>query len=97
MKSKIPLHNDLNIQFKGYDYPVLENYQKFVHKLLKGFEINIEESWGVPAAHSHILRYKPKSSVIDSEYKLKLFERNIQVGLINYYLFNIMKQSVIIR
>lgn len=83
MKSKIPLHNDLNIQLKGYDYPVLENYQKFVHKLLKSFEINVEEGWGAPPAHSHILRYKPKSSVIDSDYKLRLFERNIQVSLIN--------------
>jgi hypothetical protein len=40
-KSKIPLYNTLNIQLKGYDFPVLESYQGFVHHIgeIMGIEV----------------------------------------------------------
>ncbi|GLV31217.1 mitochondrial ribosomal protein L48 [Carabus blaptoides fortunei] len=79
IKSKIPLYDTLNIQLKGYDYPVLEHYQKFLHNMLKNMDVAVEECWATPAQHSQIVRYKAKSSVIDSEYTLKQYERNIQI------------------
>lgn len=79
MKSKIPLYDTLNIQLRGYDYPVLESYQKFLHNLIKNMDISFEDSWAVPPQKFQILRLKPKSNIVDSEYKLNLCQRTIQV------------------
>jgi hypothetical protein len=44
-KSKIPLHNILNIQLKGYDFPVLEGYQGFVHHIAEVMGIEIADGY----------------------------------------------------
>ncbi|CAG9762917.1 unnamed protein product [Ceutorhynchus assimilis] len=79
MKSKIPLYDTLNIQLRGYDYPVLESYQKYLHNLIKNMDINVEDCWAVPPQHLHISTYKPQSELIDSQYKLKLYDRTVQI------------------
>lgn len=33
----------LNIQIKSYDYPVLESYQKFIHKLADTVQVDIDD------------------------------------------------------
>jgi len=33
----------INIQIKGYDYPILESYQSFIHKLANMMEINVHD------------------------------------------------------
>lgn len=80
MKSKIPLYDQLNILLKGYDYPILEHYQKFVHNLLKNMEIDVEDSWAIPAQELNVTTYKPKSELVHALYNLKLYERIIQVN-----------------
>ncbi|XP_063222316.1 large ribosomal subunit protein mL48 [Bacillus rossius redtenbacheri] len=79
LKPDIPVYNALNIQMKGYDFPVLENYQKFVHSIAESMDIEVEDSWALPPQHLQIQRYKPQSSIVDSEYKLLVYERNVQV------------------
>ncbi|KAJ8984572.1 hypothetical protein NQ317_006034 [Molorchus minor] len=79
MKSKIPLYDVLNIQISGYDYPVLESYQKFLHKLLKNMDINVEECWATPAQHMQISTYKPNSDVVNARYLLKVYNRTVQI------------------
>lgn len=79
MVSKIPIYDKLNIFLKGYDYPVLENYQKFVHKMMKNFEVEVEDCWAMPAQDWHISTLKPNSGLLQSEYKLKLYERVVQI------------------
>lgn len=39
-------------------------------------------SWATPAQHLYITKLKPQSTTVDGEYKLKVYERNIQVQLI---------------
>lgn len=43
MKSKVPLYDTINIQLKGYDFPILESYQRYVHKLATNLDIAVEE------------------------------------------------------
>jgi len=43
MQSKVPLYNTLNIQMKGYDYPVLESFQKYIHSLATNLDISVDE------------------------------------------------------
>ncbi|CAH2013696.1 unnamed protein product [Acanthoscelides obtectus] len=79
MKSKTPLYDTLNIILRGYDYPILENYQKQLHNLLKNMEIDVEESWAIPPQHIQISTYKPKSDLVQSQFLLKTYERIIQI------------------
>lgn len=79
MVSKIPLYDQLNIVFRGYDYPVLENYQKFVHKLLKNMDVEVEDCWGLPAQQMQVTKLKPRSDIVESQFHLKLYQRVIQI------------------
>lgn len=42
LKPKVPIYPMLNVQIKGYIYPVLENYQSFVHKIAKLMDIDVD-------------------------------------------------------
>lgn len=79
MKPKYPLYDTINIQLKGYDYPILESYQKLLHNLLKNMDVNVEDCWAIPAQEFVINTYKPKSEEVNAGYKLKIYERNIQM------------------
>ncbi|KAI4462675.1 mitochondrial ribosomal protein l48 [Holotrichia oblita] len=79
MKSKIPLYDTLNIQIKGYDYPVLESFQKIIHSLAKNMDINVDDAWALPHQDLNIITYKPNSEIIDHQYGLKVFRRTVQV------------------
>ncbi|XP_021939637.1 39S ribosomal protein L48, mitochondrial isoform X2 [Zootermopsis nevadensis] len=78
-KSKIPLYNALNIQLKGYDFPVLESYQSFVHKIADNMNIEVEDGWAIPPQYLEVQRFKPQSTVVEAEYKMAIYERNVQV------------------
>lgn len=79
MVSKIPCYDALNIFLKGYDYPVLESYQKFVHKLMKNMEVDVEDCWALPPQHLLYTTLKVQSEQIESQYNLKLYERVVQI------------------
>lgn len=83
MKSKIPIYDTLNIQMRGYDYSVLESYQKLVCRIATNMDINVEDAWAIPAQHLQIVTYKPNSEIVDSKYLLKNYERTVQITDIN--------------
>ncbi|XP_043484353.1 uncharacterized protein LOC122512528 [Leptopilina heterotoma] len=80
LEPKHPLYPTVNIQIKGYDFPIVEKFQKFVHKFVDKLDIDGEESWAMPPKELHIKRYKPKSNILEVEYKLNIYERNIKVS-----------------
>jgi len=43
VRFKIPIMPKINIQIKGYDYPILESYQSFIHKLANIMEIDVND------------------------------------------------------
>lgn len=79
-KSKIPLHPTLNIQIKGYSYPILENYQAFVHKVTVAMDIDFDNSWAYPHQALHVNKYKYGTTVVDTEYDLNIYERNMLIS-----------------
>lgn len=91
-KSKFPLLPIINVQIKSYDYPVLECYQSFVHKLADVIQIDVDNSWPLPPQEFRIKKYKTGTTVIVSEYHLKIYERNIQMTDVSS-----IKCSVLIR
>ncbi|EFA01967.1 large ribosomal subunit protein mL48 [Tribolium castaneum] len=79
MKSNLPMYDTLNIQIRGYDYAILENYQKFIHKLLRSMDISVEEAWATPHQDIQVTTYKPKSEIINTQYNLKHYDRTVQI------------------
>ncbi|XP_077284839.1 mitochondrial ribosomal protein L48 [Arctopsyche grandis] len=74
-----PIYDSLNIQLKGYDYPVLENFQRYIHKMAKILDVDVEECWGTPSQKLKIHRYQQASTIVESEYTLTKYERNLQI------------------
>lgn len=79
MKSKVPLHDTIDIQMRGFDYTILESYQKLLHRIANNMDINVEDAWAIPAQHLQIATYKPNSEILDSRYLLKNYERIVQI------------------
>lgn len=79
LKPQIPIYDTLNIQLRGYDYAILENYQKFVHNLMTNLDINVEDAWATPHQDIQVTNLKPKSELIDAQYVLKIYERTVQI------------------
>ncbi|KAG8223606.1 hypothetical protein J437_LFUL004130 [Ladona fulva] len=78
-KSEIPTYDALNVQIKGYDYPMVESFQSFVHKLAESMGIEVEDSWALPPQSLAVKKFKHLTTVVDSEYKLNKYERNVQI------------------
>ncbi|KAL1139443.1 hypothetical protein AAG570_006427 [Ranatra chinensis] len=65
---------------KSYDFALLESYQRLVYKIAKMLDICVEDGWATPAKQTKVQRFKPNSTVVDSEYILNTYERNIQIS-----------------
>lgn len=79
MKPKYPVYDVINVKITGYDFPVLESYQRFVHRIATALNLDVSDCWAHPPKKEHILRFKPNSAVVESEYKLTTYERYVQI------------------
>ncbi|CAD7078813.1 unnamed protein product [Hermetia illucens] len=79
LEPKYPQYEALNFQIKGYDYPVLESYQKFLHGVAEYMDLDVSDCYALPPQHLQVQKFKPASSTVDAEYKLTMYERNIQI------------------
>lgn len=68
---------------RGYDFPVLESYQKYLHSVAEYMDLDVEDGWALPPQILKIQRFKPKGTVVDSEYTLNVYERTIQLCNVN--------------
>ncbi|XP_034826705.1 large ribosomal subunit protein mL48 [Maniola hyperantus] len=79
MQPDEPVYDYLNLQLKGYDFTLLESCQKEIHRYAEIMGIQVEECWATPAQQLKVLRFKPASTAVESEYHLNVYERNVQV------------------
>lgn len=68
---------------KGYDFAILENYQKFLHNVAEYLELDVSDCYALPPKRASVQRLKPNSTVLDSEYKLTTYERNLQINYLD--------------
>jgi large subunit ribosomal protein L48 len=80
LKPEVPVYELLNIQLKGFDFPVLEKFGRYVHKTAETLNLSVEDSWATPHQALKIQKYKPQSSLVETEYDLNVYERNVQVS-----------------
>lgn len=79
-KPSIPSYVTLNIQIKGYMYPVLESYQSFITKLVKQLELDVDDSYAFPHKDYSVTRYMHNSTTVESQFTLKMYERDTQLS-----------------
>lgn len=79
LKPKVPIYDEIDIQIKGYDYRVLENYQSLINTIADNMNLSVEECWATPCRQYQIQKFKDKTNIIESEYQLNMYERNVQV------------------
>ncbi|EDW11113.1 39S ribosomal protein L48, mitochondrial [Drosophila mojavensis] len=77
LKPKFPQYESLNVQIKGYDYPLLESYQRFLHGVAEYLDLDVSDCYALPPQQTQVQRLRPNSTVIESEYKLTTYERSL--------------------
>ncbi|XP_076294721.1 mitochondrial ribosomal protein L48 [Lasioglossum baleicum] len=81
VKHKGPaLYPVLNIQIKGYVYPLLEKYQSLICKIANELDVDVEDSYAFPHQELKVERYKKQSEIVDADYNLRIFERDMVVS-----------------
>ncbi|XP_029045309.2 uncharacterized protein LOC114877205 isoform X2 [Osmia bicornis bicornis] len=63
---EIPIYPTLNIQLRGYTYPLIEKYQSFVQKLADALDITVENTFPYPHREFKIKRFKKGGTVVDN-------------------------------
>uniref|UniRef100_A0A4Y0BI64 Small ribosomal subunit protein uS10 domain-containing protein n=1 Tax=Anopheles funestus TaxID=62324 RepID=A0A4Y0BI64_ANOFN len=94
LKPKYPLYETLNLTIKGYDYPLLESYQKFIHNVADSMDLEIADGYAQPPQKLNVQKFKANSSVIDSEYKLTVYERTVQVENVQAPLYPLLLRTL---
>ncbi|XP_050541082.1 uncharacterized protein LOC126905441 [Daktulosphaira vitifoliae] len=79
LKPDIPEYEEINVQIKGYDFAVLESFQKFVHATAENMDIEVSNGWALPPKIINVKRLVPNSENVETQYNLNVYERNIQV------------------
>jgi large subunit ribosomal protein L48 len=79
LKPKVGFYELLDLQLKGYDYVVLEKYQSYVHKTMTRLGFEVTDAWSAPCKELDLSLLGDKSTAVESNYKIKIYERNIQM------------------
>lgn len=79
-KPEFPTYDVINVKINGYDFPILESYQRFVHRIATAMNLDVSECWAHPPKKESIIKYKPNSSIVESTYDLTTYERYVQIS-----------------
>ncbi|CAD7000059.1 unnamed protein product [Ceratitis capitata] len=70
----------VNVQIKGYDFPILESYQRYLHSVAEYLDIDVSDCYALPPQATQVQRLRPNSAVVEAEYRLTVYERNLQIN-----------------
>ncbi|XP_025196466.1 uncharacterized protein LOC112595453 isoform X3 [Melanaphis sacchari] len=84
LKPDIPECEKVNIQIKGYDFAILESFQKFVHTIAENMDLDVSDGWALPPQTILAKRFVPNSESIETQYTLNVYERNLQIVDVPY-------------
>ncbi|XP_060849083.1 uncharacterized protein LOC132928435 isoform X2 [Rhopalosiphum padi] len=79
LKPDIPEYEKVNIQIKGYDFAILESFQKLVHTIAENMDLEVSDGWALPPKTINVKRFIANSENVETQYTLNVYERNIQV------------------
>jgi len=75
----IPIYPPLNIQLKGYNFDILEQFQSWVHRLVENMGCDASDAWATPAQCLSMNTYQDSSTRPKDTYYVNIYERNVQV------------------
>lgn len=75
----IPMYPPLNIQLKGYNFDVLEQFQSWVHRIAENMGVDVSNAWATPAQTLSVTTYQEGGVRPKDTYQVHLYERNVQV------------------
>ncbi|CAG0890030.1 unnamed protein product [Cyprideis torosa] len=76
---KAPVYPPLNLQLRGYDFAVLENYQSYIQRLLKFAGVHVVKSWAIPATTCVASALDPITGQPTTSYDLILYQRDLNM------------------
>lgn len=89
-----PTYDAINLEITGYDFPILESYQRFVDRIAKSLEIEISTGWAHPPTKKRIIRYKDNSTNISSEYNLTTYKRYLQLSEVEAPVYSVFLRFI---
>lgn len=78
--STIPTYPPLNIQIKGYNFDILEEYQSWVHRMAENMGVDVSLAWATPAQSLDLTTYHEGGVRPKDTFNVQLYERNVQVA-----------------
>ncbi|KAH9516384.1 FEZ-like protein [Dermatophagoides farinae] len=94
LKPQIPFYNLINIQIKAHDFAVLESYGSYLHRLSNRLGLVVVKYWCAPNTTKKIETLQHESSVVQHEYELNLYERNIQIEKVSSRIMSLLVEVV---
>lgn len=79
LKPKVGYYKLLNVQLRGYDYVVLEKYQSYLHRTMNKLKFEVVKAWAAPHQELQLEILGNETSAVETSYKIKIYERNIQM------------------
>jgi len=76
----IPTYPPLNIQIKGYNFDLLEEYQSWVHRMAENMGVDVSLAWATPAQSLDLTSYHEGGIRPKDTFNVQLYERNVQVA-----------------
>ncbi|OQV11915.1 hypothetical protein BV898_13793 [Hypsibius exemplaris] len=72
-----PQFAPINLRIRGYDFTLVEHYMYYLTRLAHNVGVPNTKRWATPAVSTRVTSFKPQSSLLQNEYELNLFERNV--------------------
>lgn len=79
LRPGIPFYELVNVRVRGFDFPVLEAYVRFVQQICKDLKLTTNKFWGVPAVSMRFDSYQPASELVSNSDVVKIHERTLQI------------------
>ncbi|XP_059161068.1 uncharacterized protein LOC131944460 [Physella acuta] len=79
LQPDIPEYKALHIVMRGYDFPVLESYAKYLHKAVESIFKLESDAWATPAKSTEVRTFHQNSSTVNEKYSLIKYDRTVMV------------------
>jgi len=76
---KVPTYPPLNIQIKGYNFDILENFQAWIHKMSENMGVDVNSSWATPSRTLQLTTFQEGGVRPKDSFTVHVYERNVQV------------------
>lgn len=85
LKPTVPFYGVHNIQLKGYDHVMLDEFRRFVFRILAKLDIKVKDKWNTPSEEFSVETLQNESYGVEDSIKINVYERTIQIDELPSY------------